>query len=112
MHRSSRGLDAGLPRPQQAPHGVVDLAGQPTLEGGPMTVLGRSGQHLDPRLRLKTTNELRRATDIGPREVDLTGHTPGPVRWPPQVRRLPLGCLLYTSDAADEEDSVDLGGRR
>ena len=22
------------------------------------------------------------------------------------------GCLLYTSDAADEEDSVDLGGRR
>ena len=24
----------------------------------------------------------------------------------------PPGCLLYTSDAADEEDSVDLGGRR
>ena len=23
-----------------------------------------------------------------------------------------LVCLLYTSDAADEEDSVDLGGRR
>src|SRR5665648_1276379 len=23
-----------------------------------------------------------------------------------------LACLLYTSDAADEEDSVDLGGRR
>src|SRR5664279_6370389 len=22
------------------------------------------------------------------------------------------GCLLYTSDAADEEDSVDFGGRR
>ena len=21
-------------------------------------------------------------------------------------------CILYTSDAADEEDSVDLGGRR
>src|SRR5664280_2419542 len=29
-------------------------------------------------------------------------------------RRVPLHltCLLYTSDAADEEDSVDLGGRR
>src|SRR5674536_252854 len=28
--------------------------------------------------------------------------------------RLPhrVACLLYTSDAADEEDSVDLGGRR
>src|SRR5664280_1708473 len=23
-----------------------------------------------------------------------------------------MECLLYTSDAADEEDSVDLGGRR
>src|SRR5664280_2504129 len=26
--------------------------------------------------------------------------------------RRPRPCLLYTSDAADEEDSVDLGGRR
>ena len=25
---------------------------------------------------------------------------------------LPIGCLLYTSDAADERSSVDLGGRR
>ena len=24
----------------------------------------------------------------------------------------PFGCLLYTSDAADERSSVDLGGRR
>ena len=23
-----------------------------------------------------------------------------------------VGCLLYTSDAADERSSVDLGGRR
>eukprot|EP00658_Telonema_sp_P-2_P064509 TRINITY_DN53545_c0_g1_i1.p1 TRINITY_DN53545_c0_g1~~TRINITY_DN53545_c0_g1_i1.p1 ORF type:complete len:141 (-),score=22.68 TRINITY_DN53545_c0_g1_i1:18-440(-) len=29
----------------------------------------------------------------------------------PNCSGLP-GCLLYTSDAADEEDSVDLGGRR
>src|SRR5664279_6346766 len=28
------------------------------------------------------------------------------------VAALAVGCLLYTSDAADEEDSVDLGGRR
>src|SRR5664279_5503823 len=26
--------------------------------------------------------------------------------------RVGAACLLYTSDAADEEDSVDLGGRR
>ena len=27
-------------------------------------------------------------------------------------QRLQLTCLLYTSDAADERSSVDLGGRR
>eukprot|EP00658_Telonema_sp_P-2_P065809 TRINITY_DN5497_c0_g1_i2.p1 TRINITY_DN5497_c0_g1~~TRINITY_DN5497_c0_g1_i2.p1 ORF type:complete len:366 (-),score=95.58 TRINITY_DN5497_c0_g1_i2:61-1158(-) len=31
--------------------------------------------------------------------------------WQNERRRI-KGCLLYTSDAADEEDSVDLGGRR
>src|SRR5664280_2082721 len=30
----------------------------------------------------------------------------------PEPELLILDCLLYTSDAADEEDSVDLGGRR
>src|SRR5674536_258351 len=29
-----------------------------------------------------------------------------------QLLPVPVGCLLYTSDAADEEDSVDLGGCR
>ena len=28
------------------------------------------------------------------------------------IRREPWRCLLYTSDAADERSSVDLGGRR
>eukprot|EP00658_Telonema_sp_P-2_P045581 TRINITY_DN3356_c0_g1_i5.p1 TRINITY_DN3356_c0_g1~~TRINITY_DN3356_c0_g1_i5.p1 ORF type:complete len:239 (-),score=48.16 TRINITY_DN3356_c0_g1_i5:53-769(-) len=31
---------------------------------------------------------------------------------PFQFQFAPPSCLLYTSDAADEEDSVDLGGRR
>src|SRR5664279_1353567 len=31
---------------------------------------------------------------------------------PVDPARLAKACLLYTSDAADEEDSVDLGGRR
>ena len=30
----------------------------------------------------------------------------------PQQVALYSGCLLYTSDAADERSSVDLGGRR
>ena len=29
-----------------------------------------------------------------------------------QTRKLVESCLLYTSDAADERSSVDLGGRR
>ena len=36
----------------------------------------------------------------------------GQVRLPPQSSPHLAACLLYTSDAADEEDSVDLGGRR
>ena len=44
----------------------------------------------------------------------------GPVEWAARLPALlasllliPLaGCLLYTSDAADERSSVDLGGRR
>eukprot|EP00656_Telonema_subtile_P030896 TRINITY_DN33866_c0_g1_i1.p1 TRINITY_DN33866_c0_g1~~TRINITY_DN33866_c0_g1_i1.p1 ORF type:complete len:381 (-),score=28.16 TRINITY_DN33866_c0_g1_i1:41-1183(-) len=28
------------------------------------------------------------------------------------MKEIPMTCLLYTSDAADEEDSVDLGGSR
>src|SRR5665648_947639 len=31
---------------------------------------------------------------------------------PDDKQAFPPACLLYTSDAADEEDSVDLGGRR
>ena len=29
-----------------------------------------------------------------------------------EISNIAISCLLYTSDAADEEDSVDLGGRR
>ena len=31
---------------------------------------------------------------------------------PALLENNPEGCLLYTSDAADERSSVDLGGRR
>src|SRR5674536_400632 len=39
------------------------------------------------------------------------GLLPGWVKDPRKFTLL-INCLLYTSDAADEEDSVDLGGRR
>ena len=38
---------------------------------------------------------------------------PDPATTRPRPQRAPpRGCLLYTSDAADERSSVDLGGRR
>src|SRR5664280_2252146 len=40
----------------------------------------------------------------------LSTREPGGTEIGEQVRN--IICLLYTSDAADEEDSVDLGGRR
>src|SRR5674536_359858 len=42
--------------------------------------------------------------------VTTVGHGDVPL-FRPRYIFLPV-CLLYTSDAADEEDSVDLGGRR
>ena len=43
-------------------------------------------------------------------EADVEGHDA--CRKIAILTSLIAGCLLYTSDAADEEDSVDLGGRR
>ena len=47
------------------------------------------------------------------READLRIVERHGVKILPQIRLDPApGCLLYTSDAADERSSVDLGGRR
>ena len=52
--------------------------------------------------------------DVGLRVLDLSDPAAPrdvvTVELPPQARN--GGCLLYTSDAADERSSVDLGGRR
>ena len=45
-------------------------------------------------------------------KVSGDGHGVGDALQPPQGRTLRRLCLLYTSDAADERSSVDLGGRR
>ena len=34
------------------------------------------------------------------------------LQWTPELSLRVIACLLYTSDAADERSSVDLGGRR
>src|SRR5664279_6282218 len=58
----------------------------------------------------RTEKHLAHMTDLLTRtqEVSKTGGW----EYDTATGRLVWTCLLYTSDAADEEDSVDLGGRR
>ena len=61
--------------------------------------------------------------DVYKRQVNLRSPSPGPWLDPKRflldvmnndavALALRIDCLLYTSDAADERSSVDLGGRR
>mgnify|MGYP003380681257 CR=1 FL=1 len=55
---------------------------------------------------------MRRARGADVAHRGPTGHVRLP-RWRPLAREpTSYPCLLYTSDAADERSSVDLGGRR
>eukprot|EP00656_Telonema_subtile_P049005 TRINITY_DN6001_c0_g1_i2.p1 TRINITY_DN6001_c0_g1~~TRINITY_DN6001_c0_g1_i2.p1 ORF type:complete len:103 (+),score=18.06 TRINITY_DN6001_c0_g1_i2:102-410(+) len=47
-----------------------------------------------------------------PVNIYSMGHCPCSAQFAVNFNRTIWSCLLYTSDAADEEDSVDLGGRR
>eukprot|EP00656_Telonema_subtile_P006152 TRINITY_DN12824_c0_g1_i2.p1 TRINITY_DN12824_c0_g1~~TRINITY_DN12824_c0_g1_i2.p1 ORF type:complete len:185 (+),score=47.27 TRINITY_DN12824_c0_g1_i2:126-680(+) len=53
---------------------------------------------------------------LRPGEIDPNPESkparPDPVDMDEDEKEMLSDCLLYTSDAADEEDSVDLGGRR
>src|SRR5678816_4142093 len=64
--------------------GSFDDSVLPVVEAGKAVMIDSDHQP-DPLLTIK----------------DYPGHTPGSI-----------ACLLYTSDAADERSSVDLGGRR
>ena len=56
--------------------------------------------------------DRRRGTDAGQRQQRaVQAGAQGP-RHPDAVAAHHFLCLLYTSDAADERSSVDLGGRR
>src|SRR5664279_482234 len=59
------------------------------------------------RRRLVPPDRLNGHLRLQARRMILPGlrHFPSPIFMPPHHL-----CLLYTSDAADEEDSVDLGG--
>eukprot|EP00658_Telonema_sp_P-2_P067307 TRINITY_DN5622_c0_g1_i2.p1 TRINITY_DN5622_c0_g1~~TRINITY_DN5622_c0_g1_i2.p1 ORF type:complete len:589 (-),score=142.27 TRINITY_DN5622_c0_g1_i2:57-1823(-) len=78
---------------------------------------------LEDRLRFEKLPEIAREILVADEEVQLVHQGQLVVRGVEYevlvltnrlflTQALPETCLLYTSDAADEEDSVDLGGRR
>ena len=59
---------------------------------------------------IRDGGEMARRSALGGAEADQQFQV---IRFPVQERsQLVDVCLLYTSDAADERSSVDLGGRR
>src|SRR5664280_903305 len=70
---------------------------------GSRTMTSRTGRN--PRVRTTTEQPEQ------PIELNVLGFIPRRTFTMPDDRTGPYRrCLLYTSDAADEEDSVDLGG--
>src|SRR5665648_1290710 len=55
--------------------------------------------------------EVKAALELGRRSVSADPMSRPVINSPQDLAHIVI-CLLYTSDAADEEDSVDLGGRR
>src|SRR5665648_53914 len=65
---------------------------------------------LDAKVRNELRDEIRRVQlEVGTTTVFVTHDQEEAFAL---ADRVGVICLLYTSDAADEEDSVDLGGRR
>eukprot|EP00658_Telonema_sp_P-2_P075202 TRINITY_DN64660_c0_g1_i1.p1 TRINITY_DN64660_c0_g1~~TRINITY_DN64660_c0_g1_i1.p1 ORF type:complete len:174 (-),score=62.85 TRINITY_DN64660_c0_g1_i1:50-571(-) len=63
-------------------------------------------------MRMRRLEKLTEPTEADAGTVKDDGdNVPRPLSGNNTPNNAPL-CLLYTSDAADEEDSVDLGGRR
>ena len=60
---------------------------------------------------LARRNDSGRGADLDP-QPQLSLDAPGRVVPEPLAQQELHPCLLYTSDAADERSSVDLGGRR
>src|SRR5678815_6053313 len=77
--------------------------------------MAKRGKGVGVRLGVKTTGcsglayKLEYADEFAPEDHVFEDHG---VKVIVDPKSLPYICLLYTSDAADERSSVDLGGRR
>ena len=101
---------------------IRDRAAGPQAEGDRTFLPPRAARRLDQRdghaagrfrddRRRRAGGSPRGATGLpAPRGAD--GQARGALLRQPELARTDERCLLYTSDAADERSSVDLGGRR
>src|SRR5664280_1910777 len=101
-------------RIEQAIAALVGLGSQPARRGrppkaSPGVATGRKVRTVSASARAKiaAAQRARWAKQKGKAAAKA-----GPHRKKAAGRKPMSACLLYTSDAADEEDSVDLGGRR
>ena len=98
----------------QAEDGIRDLVRSRGLgdvykrQGNRCRCLSVAG--LDPSLR--SSCEIQLPVSVEPEIVDTEAIIRLSLRTNRRARRRRGTCLLYTSDAADERSSVDLGGRR
>src|SRR5678816_639686 len=93
-----RHTNAALAQPSRFPIGGGDVGKQ-------MRAQDWSGSPLGPPASWPAS--LRTVVDLL-----LQSRFPMFVAWGPELGFIYNDCLLYTSDAADERSSVDLGGRR
>ena len=77
----------------QAEDGIRDLV----RSRGLGDVYKRQGDYVEEGLEMFRNNRTRRNLQL---------------QWGAEEMKHGVSCLLYTSDAADERSSVDLGGRR
>src|SRR5664279_4286151 len=94
--------------PNRKANPIPEMTGADLVLSGTRADFGPTG---GPIVTLQFTNHgsnqfqkiTRQEAQRGQTKFDLAGKQGDPTTY---------ACLLYTSDAADEEDSVDLGGRR
>ena len=67
------------------------------------------GCEADAPMRTKARGQDRQTSHRGPTRSAMARTRMAPT---PSIPVMGTTCLLYTSDAADERSSVDLGGRR
>ena len=93
-------------------HTTADLASEIWHEVYKRYYPGKQLDTLVEELQSAEAIEADIDNDVNYFLVVLGGKNIGYFAWKMENTALHLICLLYTSDAADEEDSVDLGGRR